>query len=184
MRKLTTVACLLAVFALVLGSAIAADQATAPKTEKAGVKASYVGADKCKICHQEQHKTWSVTPHAKAFSKLSAEEQKKNECVPCHSTGTMTDGTFIPNVECEACHGPGSEYKSPKIMNKKTWTADPVKSLQLAKEAGLVIPDEKTCTRCHRKEGNPNFKPFDFAKNKPLVHFMSGAAEKKPVGGK
>jgi hypothetical protein len=143
------------------------------KAKKEEVKFEYVGAKKCKICHKEVHKSWSETKHASAFEVLSDEEKKKPECIKCHITGKMADGTVIEGVECEACHGPGSEYKSIKIMNKKKWAADPETQRKMAIEAGLIYPPtEEDCTRCHRKEGNPNFKEFVFAERKDKVHIM------------
>ena len=35
--------------------------------------------------------------------------------------------------------------------------------------AGLVYPTEETCLRCHNDESS-NFKDFDFAERKLLVH--------------
>ena len=136
----------------------------------------YVGVKKCRFCHKPQFDSWSKTKHAEAFSILSDEAKKKPECVQCHVTGKMADGTVIENVECEACHGPGSEYSSIKIMNRKKWAADPETYRKRAVEAGLVYPGEQDCQRCHKKEGNPNFKPFDFAKKNKIA--KSAAARK------
>ncbi|NOY89144.1 MAG: hypothetical protein GXO93_07125 [FCB group bacterium] len=143
------------------------------KTAKKKVEHQYVGAKKCKMCHIAQYKSWSKTPHAQAFDSLSAADQKKPECVKCHITGKLADGTVLKGVQCEACHGPGKDFKSMKIMSRTKWKADPEKQKKLALAAGLIMPTEKTCVRCHTKEGNPHFKPFDFAKRKLLVHTMN-----------
>ena len=125
---------------------------------------TYVGAQKCKICHQDEYKVWSNEKHSKAWDALKPEEQKKAECVKCHTTG----GAANPNVQCEACHGPGSEYSKPIIMNKAKWQADPAGQLKLAMQAGLIKPDEKVCTSCHNKQ-SPNFKPFNFEEYKAKI---------------
>jgi hypothetical protein len=78
---------------------------------KAGL--SRIGAEKCQICHKVQFASWLETSHAKRK----------------------------PPLDCEGCHGPGSEYKSPAVMK------DPVK----AKAAGLVIPTSTFCARCHTR---------------------------------
>ena len=68
-------------------------------------------------------------------------------------------------------------------MNKKKWAADPETYQKKAVEAGLIYPKEENCKRCHKKEGNPNFKKFDFTRWKPLVHVMkpdSTSAKKSP----
>ena len=174
MRKLTFVEMLLlALFALT--AFVVTAQEAAKEEGKAEVKAavpahSYVGAEKCKMCHKAQFTAWEQTPHAKAWAALKPEEQTKAECTVCHMTGKLEDGTAITGIACEACHGPGSDYKSPKIMSKTKFAADKAAALKDAVAAGLVMPTAETCVRCHKEEGNPNFKPFDFEKMKGLVH--------------
>jgi hypothetical protein len=75
---------------------------------------AYIGAEKCKMCHKAQFDSWSASKHA----------------------------TQEPKVDCEGCHGPGSEYKSMTVMK------DPAK----AKAAGLIAkPAKATCTaKCHK----------------------------------
>ena len=112
-------------------------------------EATYIGAAKCKMCHKVEFASWSEMKHAKAFDLLSAEEQGKAECLKCHATGNSVD---MPGVQCEACHGPGSEYKSMKVM----------KDHDASLAAGLVIPDETLCKSCH--ENAPHDVPaFDYA---------------------
>jgi len=154
----------------------------AKKDTEETAKHEYVGVKKCKTCHKPQYTSWLETKHAKTFDVLSDEEKKKEECVVCHSTGKMADGTLIVHAECEACHGPGKDYKSMKIMNKKKWAADPETYKKLSIEAGLIYPKDEDCRRCHRPEGNENFKEFNFEKMMPLVHTMN--TEKKASGGK
>ena len=72
-----------------------------------------VGATKCGVCHKLQYASWSETAHAKR----------------------------TPPLDCESCHGPGSEYKSLSVMK------DPEK----AKAAGLVLPTATFCQTCHRQ---------------------------------
>lgn len=123
-----------------------------------------VGNGKCKFCHKEEFAAWGLQKHAKAWASLKPEEQAKAECVACHSTG----GAAQPNVGCESCHGPGSEYAKPTLMNKDKWKADPAGSLKAAQAAGLTIPNEKVCVKCHNSK-SPNFKSFDFAKAKVTI---------------
>lgn len=137
----------------------------------AQAKPTFVGAEKgCKMCHKAQYDSWLTTPHAKAWDKLKPEEQAKAECAGCHQTGAMADGVMVTSVTCEACHGAGSEYKKPAIMGKAVWAKDKEAAKKAAIAAGLVYPTADNCMKCHKKEGNPNFKPFDFEKAKGLVH--------------
>ncbi|UCF66610.1 MAG: hypothetical protein JSV80_12570 [Acidobacteriota bacterium] len=96
-----------------------------PKVEPAAVKVpservsvepsksglTRIGSEKCGMCHKVQLKSWAETAHAKLAHPL----------------------------ECESCHGPGSEYKKMSIMK------DP----ELAKQAGLIMPGKEFCVVCH-----------------------------------
>src|SRR5450756_1550770 len=46
-------------------------------------------------------------------------------------------------VQCEGCHGPGSEYASLEVM----------KDRQVAMKAGLRMPDQEFCVNCHIEKG-------------------------------
>jgi cytochrome c553 len=74
-----------------------------------------IGADKCKMCHKVQYESWAASKHAKTS----------------------------PVLDCEACHGPGSDYKSMAVMK------DPA----AAKKAGLIEPTKADCAKCHGKGG-------------------------------
>ena len=138
----------LALVALIAGSAMTQDKP----------KFTYVGDAKCKMCHKDNHASWLETKHANAFTLLKPEEQKNPECVKCHTTGATAENVALVGVQCEACHGPGSEYKKPTIMNKGKFATDKAAALKACTDAGLVIPTAATCTKCHTKEGNPNYK--------------------------
>lgn len=122
----------------------------------------YVGAIKCKMCHNkaekgEQYNKWLAGPHAKAMASLKGDEAKNPKCLKCHSTaasvdqGLVTSITVEEGVSCESCHGPGSLYK----------VATTMKDMKLAMSKGLIMPDEKVCKKCHN-EGSPNYKGFNF----------------------
>jgi len=112
---------------------------------------TYIGAEKCKMCHIQDFKVWEASKHAKAFNSLKPEEQKQEKCLKCHGTGPEAK---LKGVQCEACHGPGSEYKAIPIMKDRT----------KAVGAGLIIPNEESCKKCHNPE-SPTFKGFDFKKD-------------------
>ena len=76
----------------------------------------YISAAKCKMCHKVQYESWSGLAHAKAFDRLKDDEKSMAECLKCHATGGSAD---MPGVQCEACHGPGSAYKSMKVMKER-----------------------------------------------------------------
>ena len=152
MKRLVITFTLIAVIFAFSLPLVAQEKAAAPKHE-------YVGAAKCAMCHKKDniHPTWMETKHAKAWESLKPEDQKNEKCIACHSTGTDAKGTLLTGVQCEACHGPGSNYMKMNIM----------KDQKLAIENGLIIPTEKTCQKCHNENVPAEFKakePYDFAK--------------------
>ena len=137
-------------------------------TDAIAENAKYIGVKKCKACHIKQYKAWKQTTMATSFENLKAgvkgEEKKKAgldpdkdythdaDCLKCHTTGFGKPGGFtsieetpnLANIQCEGCHGPGSEYVVIMKKNKKY-------PLSEGKAAGLVLPseDEKGCMGCH-----------------------------------
>jgi hypothetical protein len=138
-----------------------------------------IGAPKCKGCHKaktgDQWKIWTESAHARAFETLASEKSKniakekglgdpqtEDACLKCHATKSSLGAGVVVNqkgkyadtegVGCESCHGPGSDYKSKKVM------VDP----EAARGAGLImIGSAEGCTHCHNEE-SPTFKGFDF----------------------
>ncbi|HAH23920.1 MAG TPA: cytochrome C554 [Prolixibacteraceae bacterium] len=124
--------------------------------------AQYVGAAKCKMCHNkadkgEQYNKWLASPHAKAMAALKGAELKNPKCLKCHSTAAAADQSLIASitveegVSCESCHGPGSLYKVATVM----------KDQKVALTKGMILPTEKVCKKCHNEE-SPNYKGFNF----------------------
>jgi len=138
----------------------------------------YIGAKGCASCHKSkatgnQYGTWQASPHARAFETLGTpaavevakqlgidrDPQTVPRCLACHTTAAgvlkgRLAGSFdiAAGVQCEACHGPGSEYSKIQHMIKH----------DTALQVGLEIPSAKTCTSCHNQE-SPTFKGFDYA---------------------
>lgn len=122
----------------------------------------YIGAAKCKMCHNkpdkgEQYNKWAAGPHAKAMESLKGADATNPKCTKCHSTAASIDASLNggikvdEGVSCESCHGPGSMYKSATIM----------KNQELALTKGMKLPEEKVCKQCHNEE-SPNYKGFNY----------------------
>ena len=164
-----TIICLMAAFAV-----------TVYGEEKAEVKHDFIGAKKCGMCHKKDntYPSWLETKHAKAWENLTAEQQKDESCVGCHSTGTTAKGEFLEGIQCEACHGAGADYKKKSIMENR----------EEAMKNGLLIPDEKTCLKCHNENVPEEFRSkekFDFEKMKATgVHALAEKKEAKAAEGK
>jgi hypothetical protein len=126
------------------------------------INPEYVGSKKCRICHLDIYKSWQSTKHARAINALGSENRDSVECLGCHTTGTKADGSSILSVGCEACHGPGSDYRKMRIMKNKV----------LAAQRGLILQSETVCVRCHN-ENCPSFVDFDYsAIDLEEVHLM------------
>jgi len=130
----------------------------------------FVGAKVCADCHKgdtmgNTYAKWIHSKHARAYAVLAMPEakeiarlsgipqepQESTMCLGCHATGAHVedwekDDTFAveDGVQCEKCHGPGSEYIEEEVMlNRK-----------LAMEAGLKMPTMKDCLGCHQTKGS------------------------------
>ncbi|MFO0627852.1 MAG: multiheme c-type cytochrome [Polyangiales bacterium] len=78
--------------------------------------ASYAGTESCRECHEDAFAVWQHTRHAHAYRTLEVASKNFNlSCVGCHVTGYRQPGGSevvqnegLRDVQCEACHGPGS----------------------------------------------------------------------------
>jgi YVTN family beta-propeller protein len=93
-------------------------------------------------------------PESSEIARLSGIPEPPHEarvCLGCHATAADSeawerDDTFRieDGVQCETCHGPGSEYIDESIMSNR----------ELAMERGLRFPSTKTCMICHGPKGS------------------------------
>lgn len=141
----------------------------------------FIGVKVCSACHKGEkgkmiYDKWLKTKHAEAYKTLENEKSKEiakkkglkkpptesEECLKCHATGYFEkDQRLASNkkedgVTCEACHGPGSSYKTGHGKDKKD---EGIKK-------GLVLGkgDEKICKICHNPE-SPTFAGFNYKKD-------------------
>ncbi len=130
----------------------------------------YVGARVCAQCHAgsamgHQFGSWLLSKHARAYASLAMpsakemallsgirdEPQESAVCLGCHATAAdVEDWERDPGfrvedgVQCERCHGPGSEYMDEEVMR------DP----DAARAAGLRILSPRECDLCHYPKGS------------------------------
>ena len=133
-------------------------------------KPVYVGVRVCAGCHAagsmgDQYSQWLHSRHSQAYALLARPEsleiaklsglrtlpQESAICLGCHATAWHAeewekDETFHieDGVQCEGCHGPGSEYASTAVM----------KDRQAAMMAGLQMPTRDFCVNCHVEKGS------------------------------
>jgi len=150
---------------------IAMAQSVSFGAEGAGEKHPvYVGVKVCANCHQgdgmgHQFSRWLASKHARAYAVLAKPEAKEiarlsgiplepqeaPTCLGCHATGAHVeewekDETFstLDGVQCEKCHGPGSEYMDTTVMMDR----------EAAMKAGLMMPTMQDCMGCHEVKGS------------------------------
>jgi excinuclease UvrABC ATPase subunit len=139
----------------------------------------YVGVSKCGTCHKseasgKQLDIWQNSKHSTAWQTLLTPEADKiaqdkgfsskasetPACIKCHVLGKDIDPADLTDsfdktqgVQCETCHGAGSEYKAMSIMKDK----------QKAIENGMNPLTDKAalCTGCHNSD-SPTNKEFKF----------------------
>lgn len=167
--------------------------------QESAEKHNYVGVSKCKTCHKtakqgEQLGKWEASGHAKAYKTLLSDEavaiakekgletapSEAPECLKCHVTGHDADAgmkaesfSMEDGVQCEGCHGAGSDYRKKSIMKSRE------KSIENGMAAILVEDGsaEKQCITCHNEE-SPTYKEFNFAEMwAKIVHPVPAADE-------
>ncbi|MCB9916154.1 MAG: cytochrome c family protein [Planctomycetes bacterium] len=159
-----------------------------PDPGAAAAANKYIGANKCKNCHDaeasgHQYTIWKESSHAKAFETLKGEEAKKvaaakgiadptkaDECLKCHVTGHGEDKgafkkSFDPEegVGCETCHGQGDDHQRARMRAAGESSDEggaPAYTAPPAGEIGMDIT-EALCKKCHNEE-SPTYKPFCF----------------------
>jgi len=145
------------------GIAFAADEAAKPVNQ-------YLGAGKCKTCHNSAKKgaqftKWAESKHANAYLVLASPKaieiakakgltnpQKAAECLECHVTGYNEPKDHFAasfsdsmGVQCESCHGAGSNYS--KMATMKDITAKKADGAKF----GLLTVTKDTCAKCHNE---------------------------------
>jgi predicted CXXCH cytochrome family protein len=110
----------------------------------------------CGECHPSQQGFWGETAHAHAFQTLAdiGREGIEQSCAPCHnisdlgndlmdsSVGFVAEGgdPHLRNVQCENCHGPGSDHVAEP-------TDKPIAPIAVGFDVG--------CGECHQDAHHP-----------------------------
>lgn len=158
---------------------------------------NYVGTSVCSPCHKtektgNQFGIWSNSAHAKAIETLKSEKSKEivikmglkteayesPECLKCHTTGygsaaEMFDAKFKAEngVQCESCHGAGSDYKAMKVMKSREESIKNGMNNILVSDGSA----EKLCRTCHNEE-SPSYKGFDFVESWDKIKHPRGSS--------
>jgi 2',3'-cyclic-nucleotide 2'-phosphodiesterase (5'-nucleotidase family) len=99
----------------------------------------------CMGCHTDAWNVYARSGHKKAFATLRNKGQNfEPECLSCHTTGYMHKNgyadarpyNYLVNVQCEACHGYGTEH---------------------SRDGKMAALAKDSCVICHDKENSPDF---------------------------
>lgn len=165
-------------------------------------KPVYVGARACGQCHEgagmgHQYSKWLTSKHARAYATLALPQSREIAkisgitgdpmqapiCLGCHAVATNADAwerddtfRFADGMQCEGCHGPGSEYANEETMRDRA----------AAMKAGLRMPGETYCMVCHIEKGTHvnvlKTPAFDFQKAKAAIaHPLPRTARRLPA---
>ncbi len=123
-------------------------------------KYTYAGNFKCRLCHRDFFVGRKHDVHDQAFARVLKSGHGENEqCLGCHTTGYGVKGGFksltltprLANIQCEGCHGPGSEHIRGNAKGGFL--------------AGTVQPENlrQMCLSCHNARWNRAFDDFEAA---------------------
>jgi hypothetical protein len=144
----------------------------------AAVTPFYRGSVYCQGCHAggaggDQYTTWAASPHAGAWHTLEDIGQERNaSCLPCHTVGSqglnadpdLDNGGYdetavarLYGVQCENCHGPGSQHPTD------------FSSVQVTLNASL-------CGDCHNGAHHPTYDEWLSSPHSGVVEEPAGRA--------
>ena len=143
-----------------------------------GVHPFYRGATYCQGCHSggvggDQYASWASSAHANAWQTLEEIGQERNpNCLQCHTVGSrgldadpaLDNGGYdetavarLYGVQCENCHGAGSEHPQDFASVK-------------------VTLDAQLCGDCHNGTHHPTFDEWASSPHSGVVASPAGRA--------
>ena len=165
----------------------------------------YIGAEKCKSCHNTAangaaFECWTKSKHALAFKTLSGDAAKKlgtekgvadpakdAKCLKCHVTGAgLAEDQFkkgmdrTAGIQCETCHGPGEAHVSARMAAAAEEKADAKGPVKIPEGEIALNADPKFCQTCHNAE-SPSFKPFCYHERLAQIGHFDPRGTRKPA---
>lgn len=137
-----TMAAKLAAFKAGLEQAKLEERAKFPR-DRGSAKEEFLGSTNCRTCHTATYAAWHDSPHGKAHAVLRPQSMENEpQCLVCHTTGYRHLGGYeedgakkhLVNVQCEACHGYGTEH---------------------ARDGKWLAKARESCTQCHDDSQRP-----------------------------
>ena len=156
--------------------------------EESSTAIEFVGAAKCKICHNKvesgaQFAVWSKANHSQAFAALATpkaketakamgieDPQKSGKCLKCHSTAYFFTEQKVTNIALKKDGSPRlaaeegisceSCHGAGSIYQKKKT----MEVFDASVKAGMNAHPENSCVKCHNAD-NPNWDPQKYTLN-------------------
>lgn len=135
------------------------------------LQGDFVGAEKCRTCHEAQYYVWKKSKHAQAMQTLAGLDPPRQfdpECLACHVTGWHPQGCYpyesgylsqessprLAGVGCENCHGPGGAHAAAEAGG------DGIVQRKLRETMRVTLAEARwrVCVDCHDVSNSPDFE--------------------------
>ena len=168
--------------ALVLAAGITLFLSCGETTTGPGEAAGYyLGAEACRQCHSTAYKNESATHHFNTFEddpkdpydfvSIWKDDGKPESCLLCHTTGWdkskdnhgADEAEYRKNllgIQCEACHGPGSEHVK--------GAGDPTRI--------TVDYSAELCGSCHTGDHQPTYGEWKQSKHADALNGLKSSS--------
>lgn len=164
---------------VVMGITFSATMAHADGPSPAAPSDSYVGAERCKMCHLAQYRHWRTTRMSNSWARAQGDTAADGACAQCHATGhgrpngfrSAAESPNLLNVQCEVCHGPGSAHVALPVSNRDSET-----------RRGTINRNRTECAACHESD-LPHETPRTPQTRPTRFHVTDTSAARPVVGG-
>ncbi len=138
------------------------------------------GQTVCGNCHAQPQAMWSGTKHSHAWESLQASGHAQEFCEGCHTVSelgnaatepsgyTSTGSARFEDVQCESCHGAGSEHMSDPEASQ------PTPSIAVLAADGTTFLN---CAECHNGTHHPFVEQWSLSQHSQVVGFAAERAE-------
>jgi hypothetical protein len=137
------------------------------------------GQTVCGNCHAQPQAMWSGTNHSHAWESLQESGHAQEFCEGCHTVSelgnaatepsgyTSTGSARFEDVQCESCHGAGSEHMSDPASSQ------PTPSLAVLATDGSYL----NCAECHNGTHHPFVEQWSLSGHSQVIGFAADRPE-------
>ena len=137
------------------------------------------GQTVCGNCHAQPQAMWSGTKHSDAWETLQESGHAQEFCEGCHAVSelgnaatepsgyTSTGSARFEDVQCESCHGAGSEHMSDPAASQ------PTPSITVVATDGAYL----NCAECHNGTHHPFVEQWSLSGHSQVIGFAADRPE-------